>query len=233
MMGHSHAISGALTWSAAAAMLPAKLIGVHLGTSDILLGTFITAGAALLPDLDHQDGSISHFLGPFSHYLCKFIAWISGGHRHGTHSLLFVALVSYGTWAGVNHLGRPFVLGMTFVLLSLAIRALHLCPNGKGVHVWGTVTVLAAGGTMAVDRWITSTPAWLPIAVGLGALTHLVGDCLTKEGCPLFWPIRTRFEIPIIRRTGDKFETSVLAPAMAVGSLVALWYATANVVAVK
>lgn len=226
MLGHSHSTSGALAWAAAAAWVPAAEWPAHVGTKDILLGTFITAGAALLPDLDHPDGSISHFLGPISHYFCRFIEWISGGHRHATHSLLFVALVTGGTWAGAHYLGRPFTLGLVYVLLSLAIRALHLCPPGKGVQSWGVVLLLAVGGTFLMDRWIGSDPTWLPVAVGLGAFTHLVGDCLTKRGCPLFWPIPTRFEIPIIKRTGDKFETAFLTPLMAIGAMVALYFAT-------
>jgi membrane-bound metal-dependent hydrolase YbcI (DUF457 family) len=226
MLGHSHSTSGALTWAAAAAWVPAAVWPAHVGTKDIMLGTFITAGAALLPDLDHPEGTISHFMGPISHYFCKFVAWISGGHRHATHSFLFVALVTGGTWAGAHYLGRPFTLGLVYVLLSLAIRALHLCPPGKGIQSWGVVMLLAVGGTFLMDRWIGSDPPWLPVAVGLGTLTHLAGDCLTERGCPLLWPIPTRFEIPIIKRTGEKLETAFLTPVMAIGAMFALYVAT-------
>lgn len=227
MLGHSHAASGALAWAAVAAAVPTKTLGIHLGTTDIVLGTFVCAGAALLPDLDHPSGTISHFLGPVSHYFCKGVCKISGGHRHATHSLLFAGLVTYGTWAGVHYLHRPFTLGLLFILLTLAVRALHLCPPGHGMHSWGTVTVLAVAGTLVADRWIASTPQWMPAAVGIGTLAHLVGDCLTKEGCPLLWPVPQRFEIPVIRRTGNKLETLFLTPLMTVSTLVVLWFATA------
>ena len=191
MPGHSHAASGALVWAvAAAAALPEKVIGIHLGTTDILLGAFLCAGAALLPDLDHPSGTIAHFLGPVSHYFCRLVCWASGGHRHATHSLLFVALMFGGSWAGVHYLHRPFTLALVFVLLSLAVRALRLCPPGTGIHSWGVVTLLAAAGTAMADSWMSATPQWMPFAVGLGALAHLVGDCLTREGCPLFWPVK-------------------------------------------
>jgi membrane-bound metal-dependent hydrolase YbcI (DUF457 family) len=191
MPGHSHAASGALVWAvAAAAALPEKVIGIHLGTTDVLLGAFLCAGAALLPDLDHPSGTIAHVLGPVSHYFCRLVCWASGGHRHATHSLLFVALMFGGSWAGVHYLHRPFTLALVFVLLSLAVRALRLCPPGTGIHSWGVVTLLAAAGTAMVDSWMAATPHWLPFAVGLGALAHLVGDCLTREGCPLFWPVK-------------------------------------------
>jgi membrane-bound metal-dependent hydrolase YbcI (DUF457 family) len=231
MLGHSHATSGALAWAASAAWVPAAIWSdvdghTHMTSKDVLLGTFITAGAALLPDLDHPDGTISHFLGPISHHFCRFVEWISGGHRHATHSFFFVAFMTAGTWAGAHYLGRPFTLGLVYVLLSLAIRALHLCPPGKGIQSWGVVLILAVGGTVLMSRWLGDDPAWLPVAVGLGSFTHLVGDCLTVRGCPLLWPLPTRFEIPIIKHTGEKFETAFLTPLMAVGAVIALYFAT-------
>lgn len=230
MLGHSHSTSGALAWGAAAAAAPvawwADLLGHQkLTVPDILLGTFATAGAALLPDLDHPEGTIAHFLGPISHAFCKFVAFISGGHRHATHSFFFVALVTVGTWEGAHYWGRPFVLAMMYVLLCLAVRALHLCPPGKGIQSWGVVQIIAISGTFATYQYLPKNPAWLPAAVGLGTLVHLAGDCLTKEGCPLFWPIKQRLEIPIISHTGNKLETGVLTPLMAIGAVVCVFLA--------
>ena len=225
MLGHSHSTSGALAWAAAAAWVPAAAWPGKLDTKDILLGTFVTAGSALLPDLDHPDGTIAHFLGPISHTLCRFVSWISGGHRHATHSFLFVAGVTAGTWAGAHYLGRPFTLGLVYVLLSLAIRALHLCPPGKGIHSWGVVVLLAVAGTAASYQYLPSNPSWLPAAVGLGSLVHLAGDCLTKEGCPLAWPLDRRVGIPLIKHTGNKLETAFLTPVMAIGALACVFLA--------
>ncbi|WP_216914172.1 metal-dependent hydrolase [Nocardia sp. NBC_01377] len=233
MLGHSHATSGALAWSGAAVALPITALtypavqaGVgHLGIADLLLGTFLTAGAALLPDADHPNSSIAHVLGPISYILCTIISKVSGGHRHGTHSLLFVALVTYGTWAGVHWLGKPFTLALVFFLLALAVRALHLCPGGDSVKAWGTVAVLAAAGTFAMDHWLADKPSWLPFAVGLGALAHILGDCLTDKGCRLFWPFDIRVRFPIIERTGNKVETWLISPLFVAGTLAVLWYA--------
>lgn len=223
MLGHSHATMGALAWAAAAPLMP-HLAGIHLGVADTVMGVFLTAGAALLPDLDHQDGTIAHFFGPVSHTFCRFVNWISGGHRHATHSFFFVALVGFGTWAGVHYWARPFTLAMTVILLGLAIRALHLCPPGKGIHAWGTVAVLTAGGTVIMDKWLPSAPQWLPWAIGIGTLAHLAGDCLTERGCPLLWPIRQRFGIPLISHTGNHLETWILSPLMTLGTMVVLYF---------
>jgi membrane-bound metal-dependent hydrolase YbcI (DUF457 family) len=224
MMGHSHAVSGAMLYAASAPFLPPLLLHTHLKPADILLGTVLCAGAALLPDLDHHDGTIPNFLGPVSKLLCRFVAWISGGHRHATHSLLFVALVGGGTWAGVTYLGRPFTLGMTFFLLALAVKALRLHVPGEGHTTWLSVLGLSAVGTFVLDRWMPAAPGWLPYAVALGALAHLLGDSLTKMGAPWLWPHKQRYEIVLIKRSGNDVETKVLVPIMTVATFALLWF---------
>ena len=224
MMGHSHAVSGALLFAATAPFLPEDLMHRHLQPAEILMGTVLCAGAALLPDLDHHDGTIANFLGPFSKVLCRFVAWISGGHRHATHSLLFVALMSAGTWAGVTYLGRDFTLGMTFFLLAMAVRALNLCPPGHGFSAWGTIISLAALGTGIIAKFIPSAPGWLPYAVGLGCVAHLLGDSITKMGAPWLWPLKTRYEIVIIKSSGNKLETEILVPIMGLATVALLWF---------
>ncbi|MFE9428227.1 metal-dependent hydrolase [Kitasatospora sp. NPDC006697] len=224
MMGHSHAVSGAMLYAAAVPFLPPLVLHTHLRPADILLGTVLAAGAALLPDLDHHDGTIANFLGPVSKLLCRFVAAVSGGHRHATHSLLFVALMGGGSWAGVHYLGRWFTLGLTFFLLALAIKALRLHVPGDRHHTWLTVIGLAVVGTVVMDRWMPSAPVWLPYAVGLGTLAHLLGDCLTKMGAPLLWPHKERYEIVLIKRSGNDVETKVLVPIMTVATFALLWF---------
>ncbi|GAA1251941.1 metal-dependent hydrolase [Kitasatospora nipponensis] len=224
MMGHSHAISGAMLYAASAPFLPPLLLHTTLQAPDILLGTVLCAGAALLPDLDHHDGTIANFLGPISKVFCRFVAWASGGHRHATHSLLFVALMGAGTWAGVTYAGRYFTIGLAFVLLALAIKALRIHPPGDGVTAWLTIIGLAVVGTAVMNKWMPSAPGWLPYAVALGTLAHLLGDCLTKKGAPLLWPHKERYEIVLIKRSGNDMETKVLVPIMTVATFALLWF---------
>ncbi|WP_067895752.1 metal-dependent hydrolase [Nocardia vaccinii] len=230
MLGHSHATSGALAWAGAAAALPLSILTFpaiqagHIGTVDLVMGTFLTAGAALLPDADHPSGTISHVLGPISHMACKVISEVSGGHRHATHSFAFVIAVTAGTWAGEHWLRRWFTLGLVFFLLALAVRALNLCPSGHGFRSYSTIIILAAAGTFAMDQWIADKPSWLPFAVGLGSLAHLAGDCLTDRGCRLFWPFTLRTCVPIVDRTGNKVETWILSPLFVAGTCALLWY---------
>ncbi|MFJ6382552.1 metal-dependent hydrolase [Kitasatospora sp. NPDC092039] len=225
MMGQSHAVSGALVFAATAPFLPEALFGVAPRPSEVLIGTLLCAGASLLPDLDHHDATPAHLLGPLSKGLCRLVSWLCGGHRHATHSLAFVAVAGWGTWLGVTRLGRPFALTLTFVLLALAARALHLHPPGHGLTAWVTAVGLTGVGTATVAAWFPDITLWLPYAVCLGALTHLLGDCLTRRGVPLLWPYRKRFELVLIRRTGSRLETRFLVPLMTVATFVALWFA--------
>ncbi|WP_406297421.1 metal-dependent hydrolase [Embleya sp. NBC_00888] len=226
MLGHSHAVSGALVFAATAPTLPQHLWHNHLSPSEIVIGTFLTAGAALLPDLDHHNGTIANFLGPLSRALCAGVAKVSGGHRHATHSIVFVVLAGLLTWQGVEHLGRPFTLTMVFLLLALALRALNLCPPGKGLASWITIVALAGGGTAVVDHWMPAAPDWLPMVIVLGCIAHLLGDFLTKQGIPLFWPLGTRFEVAVVSRTGNRVETLVLVPVMMLATVALLWFGT-------
>ncbi|MFF0413631.1 metal-dependent hydrolase [Kitasatospora sp. NPDC004745] len=225
MMGHSHAVGGALLFAAASPHLPPVLVGRPLGPADVLMGTILCAGAALLPDLDHHDSTFAHWLGPVSRALCRLVGWISGGHRRATHSLLFVVLAGGGTWTGISCLGRGFTLGLTFCLLTLAVRALHLHPPGSGPATWVYPTGLAALGAAGLDSWLPNTPQWLPCAVALGVSAHLLGDLLTRRGIPLFWPLGRHYEIALIKRTGNRVETRFLVPLMTIATFVVLWFA--------
>ena len=73
MMGHSHALSGAVAWLALA---PATAAATHhsLSGASVLGGTLACAGAALLPDLDHPDGTIAHFFWLPSEWFAKLVA---------------------------------------------------------------------------------------------------------------------------------------------------------------
>jgi membrane-bound metal-dependent hydrolase YbcI (DUF457 family) len=210
-MGRSHASSGLLAWSAVTAV--AHTEHLHPGWASIAAGTLATAGAALLPDLDHPEATIAWTFGPISRAAARATHRLSGGHRHATHSLSFAASLTALTWLGVRFGGRGFAAVLMFVLFAFAIRALRLAPG-----------LVAAAAFLATCLFCVAlrSVAWLPLSVGVGVLTHLIGDCLTREGCPLLWPNRRRFKLPVIRRTGNRVETMLFAPLFAVGAVALL-----------
>ena len=225
MLGHSHAASGALAWVCAAGALP-PLLGTSLGPRDIIVGAVVCAGAALLPDLDHHDSTIANFLGPPSELAARIVSWAAGGHRQATHSFLFAGLTGAAVALGEWLWGGAFGLAVVFTMLALALAGLRICPPGPGLRAWGTVAVEAGAGTWLVARYLPGVWDWLPFAVALGSLAHIAGDCLTERGCPLLWPHRKRYALPVISSTGNAVETMVLVPVMTVATVVVFWVTT-------
>lgn len=201
MMGGHHAITGA-AGGIAIAGTSALAFGLIDGitTAEVVAVAFMTAGAALLPDIDHHSGTIARSLpdvGPLpspSEVLCRVVGRISGGHRRGTHSVLGIAVFVLVTVA----LGRLVVptggtdvalgAGLLGVLLaSFALRAFRLTDRGR---VWPWVFALGAG---VFFGWQFPDSGWvLPVSVGLGCAIHILGDMLTTGGVPLLWPVVVR-----------------------------------------
>ena len=71
---------------------------------------------------------------------------------------------------------------------------------------------------------ITPQLAWFGAALGLGWLAHIVGDCLTWQGAPLFAPfifrpIRSPYGYRF--KTGGTFECAVIRRLMKIWAIVA------------
>jgi membrane-bound metal-dependent hydrolase YbcI (DUF457 family) len=219
MMGRSHVLTGAAGWLAVAPQV-AQAAGRSLGPGALALGAGVCAGAALLPDLDHEDGTLAHALGPATHLLTRLVAWASGGHRHATHSLAFAAAAGAGTWALAGHASRWATLGLTLALLAAGLRALDINATAGWPRCW-----LAAAALTAIAWW-RMPPAWpfIPWSVALGCLAHLAGDWLTPEGVALLWPWGVRFELPVIDIHTDRFtERRIIAPLLLVAIGVLTW----------
>lgn len=210
-MGHSHATSGATAW--ATVVCAAPLAGAHPHWGAIAAGLLATAGAALLPDLDHPEATIAYTFGPPSRALARIVNRVSGGHRHATHSLLFCAAAPLAVWLGDLLFGRWFEAVLLFFLFALGVRALRLAPG---------LVMVAAFGASTSAWFLLPDLSWLPWSVAAGCLAHVAGDCLTKEGCPLLWPNPQHYMVPIVRRTGNRLETAVLAPLFALGTIALL-----------
>lgn len=225
MMGHSHALSGALVWLAAAPALAAltPAAGGALLPAELLAGALVCAGAAMLPDLDHPSATIAQTFGPATWMLSKAVNFLSGGHRQATHSLLFCVGMGLGAHALAQYstVGRDIVV---VLMIGLALRALAIGVPGKTitsavVNILLTAVLFLVFGSLGVGY------GWLGLAVGIGSLAHVIGDCLTERGCPVLWPIKGRWLLPykIGFKTGKAFEQRLLAPVLSVGIVVLLY----------
>lgn len=213
MMGRTHAISGTTAWAIATAAAPE--LGFHPRPAVIATGLLTAAGAALLPDLDHPEATIARTFGSLSHAAATFVERVSGGHRHATHSAAFIGACYAAVWLGTTTLGILFAVPLLLVLFAFALRALGI--RRSNVLLLAVACTLAAVLAVAPSpsRIVHSDYGWLPTAVALGAAMHLIGDCLTPEGCPLLWPRATRYRFPLIPRTGGRIERWVFVPGLA------------------
>jgi membrane-bound metal-dependent hydrolase YbcI (DUF457 family) len=217
MMGQTHALSGALLWLGAVPLLSHEpLMGdyaISLSPAQVLAGGVVCAGAALLPDIDHHNGRIANTFGPITKKLCKWVGKASGGHRQATHSLLFAVLMGLA----MDLLATHFVYGWwvaLFIIVGFGLRGIGLDFEGKEPQSALTDCAVAL---FAVWLMHDLDMSFVGFAVGLGCFAHVLGDCLTPRGCPVFWPLKWRTAVPLIPKTNGKVERWVLMPLFSVG----------------
>lgn len=217
-LGHTHAISGLVTGLVVGVYGTHVfgLGGAHLPPGQLAMFTGLAAGAAVLPDIDHPNSSLAHSFG----FLTKGFAWligkISGGHRHLTHAILGIAGFTVLAWVAVRYrhdLAGKIGLGV-FLALIIASGLYALQVSGHGADV------LAIAGALVIA--ITGFGlALVAVAVFVGCATHVAGDMLTEEGCPLLYPFSGyHFRLlpqPLAFTTGTWPELWVLNPALVAG----------------
>ncbi|HEY9409340.1 MAG TPA: metal-dependent hydrolase [Pseudonocardia sp.] len=184
MLAHTHALSGAAAFLAAAPAIditdPAQLAG----------GAAMAAGAALLPDLDHHSGTASHTWGPITIAIGRLTAWLTGGHRNGTHTLLAAILATFVTYSALQA-PRWVAIPVVALLAGLALVACEALIPGEWERLWPAN--LAASAAFAA--WVVTSGlnlAWLPHAVGIGWVAHIVGDTFTTGGTTPLKPISSK-----------------------------------------
>ncbi len=242
-------MSGLLTWAAVTALASSHPIG-QLEPETWIIGAVMCSGAALLPDLDHPQSTVSRTFGPVTQGLSNGVNALSGfvyrttrtkrdpkrdgGHRGLTHTLVFALVVTVLTTAVVQtsqHWALPAVM---FFFSGLAVRGL--------MHEWHPkrdallITVVSFILTVLCLRWIDRgddmQAAAMGIAVGLGCVAHYLGDAITEQGCPMLWPVpiggKTWYPVappkPMRMQTGGKVEMTIIGPGLTV---LAIWLSAA------
>lgn len=201
MKGSVHALIGA---SAPASLVLTQDVTIPQG----VVMSVISAGFALLPDLDHPDACASKALGVrihrIAHRACKATANATATRRdlrsfarsrlarwdpyhrtlsHTVVATLTVAVVTYGL-ASLS----PWCTALVAALGGFLLWPLYRQRRRGGPRAW------AAGGftLMVVCTGATATllgPYLLTLAVAGGYLSHLIADACTKAGVPLLWPV--------------------------------------------
>lgn len=215
-LGHTHALSGLVTGTAVG------LYATHLPPPQLALFAGLTAGAAVLPDIDHPDSSLAHCFGFLTRGFAWLIGTISGGHRHLTHAIGGVAGFTALAAVAVEHrqatAGRIGLGVLLALILASGLYALQLGGHGADLlAVAGAVAMIVTGTGLSL----------VANAVLVGCGTHVAGDMLTDEGCPLLYPLsRHHFRLlpgRLAFTTGTRPELWVIDPVL-VGGLGYLIY---------
>jgi membrane-bound metal-dependent hydrolase YbcI (DUF457 family) len=207
VLGHSHALSGLV------AGLAAGSFALHEPPASLALFTGLVTAYALAPDLDACHATEARSLGFVTEALAWCVEKLSGGHRHGTHSLTGIAAFAGAAWLACHW--RNTVPGRIALFLILAAGfASALDALRIGGHA-GNIAALAGAAAMC---WTGYGLALVPLAAATGAATHIFGDCLTRSGCPLLWPVTMRefhaLPRPLRFTTGKAAEHWVVSPLL-------------------
>jgi membrane-bound metal-dependent hydrolase YbcI (DUF457 family) len=213
MLGHSHALSGAVTGVAAGIVL-------HLPDPRLAALAGFTAGMALLPDLDKCGSSSARCLGFLSETVAWIIGRLSGGHRHATHSLVGIAAFTILAWVSCHYRGDGAGKAGLALLMTLsvaaALEALHIARG----HAADLIGIAVAAAEVRFGYGLTL----IPLATAIGCGTHIAGDMLTDSGCMLAFPLsRHRYHLlprPLAFTTGTGPEILFVDPVLTAALLV-------------
>src|SRR5699024_8522396 len=146
-----------LSWLPDAVPLGIGLFDV--GPAGAFIGSIICAGAALLPDIDHHNASIAHSLPPLTMMMARSFQSVSGGHRNGTHSIvwmLFFGIVAWlasffvienTAWFGDLRVGGGL---MAIILAACAFHVLRFMPGSARKAPWAAGIIVGIIATLAL-----------------------------------------------------------------------------------
>ena len=224
MLGRNHALYAAAVWVGAYPVI-AESIGILHHESIAVLGvtTAIAAGAGVVPDLDHPDARPSQHFGLLTKVLSKTINSASGGHRVGTHSIMFAVLIGAVAWAAQF---SPYGWGRIAAVLACGFCAsvgLALVGPSLGFRVPAVADFVVGIG---VGWWVWAyfdvikSALWV-LAAG-GVIVHCLCDGVTKGGVPFLFPFKKdRYGLGWFRVSGP--GETVASFVGVIGLLAASW----------
>lgn len=218
MLGHSHALSGAVAGLAVGSLV------LHEPAAPLALLAGLTAAYALAPDLDACGSTEARSFGFVTAALAWCVRAVSGGHRHGTHSAIGVAAFTAVAWLACEFRGTWPGRAVLFVILAVGLASAADALRKGAAHA-ENILALAGAGVMC---WTGYGLALVPLAAALGASVHVTGDCLTRCGCPLGWPVSMHeFHLlpsPMRFTTGRAAERWIVTPLLLAALAVLAWH---------
>ena len=176
--------------------------------------------ASLLPDVDHPGSEISNYF-PLVNRLF--------GHRAITHSILGTSIFMGAMYLLVYYFEEKYSYGASIAFLVFAFigiqylgklltKRLNQLQNRSrkaisekqikfsirlAVRILDLFLIL-----LAFLIWKEQFREEILVLLGVGYVGHILGDFLTKDGIPLFWPLKIRSGLRLFR-TGSGIETFI------------------------
>jgi membrane-bound metal-dependent hydrolase YbcI (DUF457 family) len=222
MMGKTHALSGAMAFGLVA--VPAAPLA-HLHPRELVLGTVVTAGAAVLPDIDHPGSGVSRTFGPLTRVFARLVGWISGGHRNGTHSLLGAAVFNLAVFGATALYAQSLLWLVGGLALSILLAAAGLLiaaaePPGRGKgkpaykRRWhGVVSIWIGSATVSA---LAVAALLFPRHTGVGVLAALL--ILTMAAVARLVKTRRLFGVRLKHEWDDALPIPVTVALLALGA---------------
>lgn len=218
MMGRQHALSGVLAATGTAYAIKADV------PTFVLLCTTLP-GTALLPDIDHPDSTVSNVYGPITRTFARVLK-----HRRQTHSLFGVLVLSTAVYAAAKYAYEPLFSPEWWVSRTVlfAVLTLIFASTLRLFKIEGWLddfvpipfsAMITFGEPVLIDLGIHPFPMRdLPYVVALGMLVHILGDWITKQPIPIFWPVSSKGSALKAFKAGGPFEHWIMVPVMIAGS---------------
>lgn len=145
-----------------------------------------SAGASLLPDLDHPDSTPTHSASVVTETLSAILCSITT-HRHQTHSFLALALFALSVFF-VPPIALPFLI---YILAYIGLRS----------YFSSLRSLLFALPFFALSHFFPVAHLVVVSAVAIGYASHLASDALTVGGVALLYPLKKMFALPLLGHT--------------------------------
>jgi membrane-bound metal-dependent hydrolase YbcI (DUF457 family) len=199
VLARTHLVTGVVAWEVVA-------LNTHTTPVQMATGLVLVPCAALLPDFDHHNATITKTYGPATAVASWMIAKVCGGHRNGTHSAFGVLMLGGLLHACVTH---RHTLWAQLILCAVLIPTMAAGVRVLKIPGWlddAAAIPLVIGIVFLSGINLQS----VPIAMMTGCAVHIAGDCLTNSGCPILWPLtKERFSMHLFP-TGKWVEKRVI-----------------------
>jgi len=204
MTGRSHKAIGIATGIAI------TIYGIRQGNPAASLALVSAPLAAMLPDIDHNGSKIGKTRKEAMNFAVT-----------ATIIALIVAVWYYG-WHIVNHptvlIAGAGVIGSILLFFALSKSRWFKNLLGFATKHRGIMHTLLLPACMLFAARFINEPYFLILLYGFvaGYISHILADCLTKNGCPILFPLTQKNISLTSIKTGTEAEKMCMVALIAI-----------------